>query len=320
MIEFEKVSFSYNQDSHHPVKALEDISLTIGDHEFIGLLGHTGSGKSTLVQHMNGLYFPTSGTVRVNGICTSDENADLRALRQQVGLVFQYPEDQLFEETIYKDIAFGPKNLGLSDEEIDGRVRRSMEMVDMDFEKMKDLSPFDISGGQKRRVAIAGVLALEPAYLVLDEPTAGLDPHGRNEILSEIYRLYQASPKMTIILVTHSMEDIAGLASRLIVIDQGRVTMDGAPREIFSREEDLEAIGLAVPQITKIMRLLKAGGLPVDEKSLTVEEAAESLKKALGPVQNSGAASLPGNFSLNQAANLAGNPAVTNFRKEAAHE
>ena len=320
MIEFEKVSFSYNQDSHHPVKALEDISLTIGDHEFIGLLGHTGSGKSTLVQHMNGLYFPTSGTVRVNGICTSDENADLRALRQQVGLVFQYPEDQLFEETIYKDIAFGPKNLGLSDEEIDGRVRRSMEMVDMDFEKMKDLSPFDISGGQKRRVAIAGVLALEPAYLVLDEPTAGLDPHGRNEILSEIFRLYQASPKMTIILVTHSMEDIAGLASRLIVIDQGRVTMDGAPREIFSREEDLEAIGLAVPQITKIMRLLKAGGLPVDEKSLTVEEAAESLKKALGPVQNSRAASLPGNFSLNQAASLAGNPALTNFRKEAAHE
>lgn len=286
MIRFSHVDFFYNQDSKYPVQALHDINLTIHDHEFIGLLGHTGSGKSTLIQHMNGLNFPSAGTVTVNGMNTADEKADLRKLRQQVGLVFQYPEDQLFEETIYQDIAFGPKNLGLAEEEIDRRVRRAMAMVHLDFETMKDLSPFDISGGQKRRVAIAGVLALEPSCLVLDEPTAGLDPHGRNEILSEIDQLYQSTPDMTIILVTHSMEDIAGLANRLIVIDQGEVRMDGTPREVFSREEELEAMGLAVPQITKIMRLLKAGGLSVDDKALTVDEAAASLIKVLKEAAN----------------------------------
>lgn len=286
MIRFSHVDFVYNQDSKYPVQALHDINLTIHDHEFIGLLGHTGSGKSTLIQHMNGLIFPSAGTVTVNGMNTTDEKADLRKLRQQVGLVFQYPEDQLFEETIYQDIAFGPKNLGLAEEEIDRRVRRAMAMVHLDVETMKDLSPFDISGGQKRRVAIAGVLALEPSCLVLDEPTAGLDPHGRNEILAEIDQLYQATPDMTIILVTHSMEDIAGLANRLIVIDQGEVRMDGTPREIFSREEELEAMGLAVPQITKIMRLLKAGGLSVDDKALTVDEAAASLIKVLKEATN----------------------------------
>lgn len=286
MIRFSHVDFVYNQDSKYPVQALHDINLTIHDHEFIGLLGHTGSGKSTLIQHMNGLIFPSAGTVTVNGMNTTDEKADLRKLRQQVGLVFQYPEDQLFEETIYQDIAFGPKNLGLAEEEIDRRVRRAMAMVHLDFETMKDLSPFDISGGQKRRVAIAGVLALEPSCLVLDEPTAGLDPHGRNEILAEIDQLYQATPDMTIILVTHSMEDIAGLANRLIVIDQGEVRMDGTPREVFSREEELEAMGLAVPQITKIMRLLKAGGLSVDDKALTVDEAVASLIKVLKEAAN----------------------------------
>lgn len=281
MMEFKDVSFIYDPTAKDGVKALDGISLTIEDHEFLGLLGHTGSGKSTLVQHMNALNLPSSGQVIINGLDTRGTKSQVRKIRQEVGLVFQYPEDQLFEPTIYKDIAFGPRNLKLEEAEIDRRVRRAMEAVGLDFNTMKDRSPFELSGGQKRRVAIAGVLALEPRYLVLDEPTAGLDPQGRKEILDEIYRIYEANPSMSIILVTHSMEDVAAYANRLVVLDRGKIVMDGSPEEVFSREEDLEAIGLALPQVTKLMRTLRSKGMDVDPTALTVDQAFQSLKSYL---------------------------------------
>lgn len=281
MMEFKDVSFIYDPTAKDGVKALDGISLTIEDHEFLGLLGHTGSGKSTLVQHMNALNLPSSGQVTINGLDTRGTKSQVRMIRQEVGLVFQYPEDQLFEPTIYKDIAFGPRNLKLEEGEIDRRVRRAMEAVGLDFNTMKDRSPFELSGGQKRRVAIAGVLALEPRYLVLDEPTAGLDPQGRKEILDEIYRIYEANPSMSIILVTHSMEDVAAYANRLVVLDRGKIVMDGSPEEVFSREEDLEAIGLALPQVTKLMRTLRSKGMDVDPTALTVDQAFQSLKSYL---------------------------------------
>lgn len=280
-MEFKDVSFIYDPTAKDGVKALDGISLTIEDHEFLGLLGHTGSGKSTLVQHMNALNLPSSGQVTINGLDTRGTKSQVRKIRQEVGLVFQYPEDQLFEPTIYKDIAFGPRNLKLEEAEIDRRVRRAMEAVGLDFNTMKDRSPFELSGGQKRRVAIAGVLALEPRYLVLDEPTAGLDPQGRKEILDEIYRIYEANPSMSIILVTHSMEDVAAYANRLVVLDRGKIVMDGSPEEVFSREEDLEAIGLALPQVTKLMRTLRSKGMDVDPTALTVDQAFQSLKSYL---------------------------------------
>lgn len=280
-MEFRHVGFLYGAGSKNPVVGLEDVNLEIGRHEFIGLIGHTGSGKSTLVQHMNGLNIPHSGNVVVDGIDTRDPKAKLRTLRQRVGLVFQYPEDQLFEDTVARDIAFGPKNLGLSEEEINQRVRRSMEAVGLDYETYKDSSPFDLSGGQKRRVAIAGVLALEPEYLVLDEPTAGLDPRGRDEILSEIQRLYNDNENLTIVLVTHSMEDIARVATRILVVDKGRLVMDGTPHEVFGRREELEAIGLAVPQVTRFMHAFRAAGHDIDAEALTVDEAFEILSRYL---------------------------------------
>lgn len=276
-MEFKDVSFHYNQNSKQPIVALEGVNLTIEKHEYVGLIGHTGSGKSTLVQHMNGLNKPSRGRVVVDGTDTLDEKANLKQLRQRVGIVFQYPEDQLFEETIYQDIAFGPKNLGLDKEEIDVRVRESMAAVGLDFEEFKDESPFEISGGQKRRVAIAGVLALKPTYLVLDEPTAGLDPRGRDEILREIKGIYEANPELTVILVTHSMEDIAEHANRILVVDQGRIAMDGSPVEIFSQKEELEKRGLTIPQITQLMIRLKDLGLDIDPYALTVEEAYHTL-------------------------------------------
>ena len=281
MIKFDNVSFLYNAGSSDEMKALDGVSFEIGSHEFVGLLGHTGSGKSTLVQHMNGLNIPSQGKVYVNDRATDDKDGDLRKIRQEVGLVFQYPEDQLFEDTIYKDIAFGPKNLKLDPEEIDIRVRSAMKSVGLDFEELKDRSPFELSGGQKRRVAIAGVLALNPSYLVLDEPTAGLDPRGREEILGEIGRLYKERENLSVILVTHSMEDVAKHANRLLVMDKGRLIMDGRPKEIFSREEELEAIGLSLPAVTRLMRRLKKGGWDIDEKSLTVDEAVKSISAYL---------------------------------------
>ena len=278
---FDHLSFFYNKGQKDEVKALDDITMTIDRHEYVGIIGHTGSGKSTLVQHMNGLNLPQQGTLTVDGITTSDPKASLITLRQRVGLVFQYPEDQLFEETIFKDVAYGPKNLKLPSEEIDARVRWALQAVGLDADTIGKESPFEVSGGQKRRVAIAGVLALRPTYLILDEPTAGLDPHGREEILSTIHHLYDTNPDMTIILVTHSMEDIAEHAKRIIVVDQGRLVMDDTPHAVFARRAELEAIGLSVPQVTLLMQRLKEEGLPVDASAITVEEAVSALSAFL---------------------------------------
>lgn len=278
---FDHMSFYYNKGQKDEVQALDSITMTIEKHEYVGLIGHTGSGKSTLVQHMNGLNIPQEGTLTVDSITTSDPKASLRTLRQRVGLVFQYPEDQLFEETIFKDIAFGPKNLKLPESEITERVRWAMEAVGLNYDTMRDESPFEISGGQKRRVAIAGVLALRPSYLILDEPTAGLDPHGRDEILKTVRKLYDDNPDMTIILVTHSMEDIAEQANRIIVVDKGRLVMDGTPHVIFARRKELEAIGLTVPQVTQLMQRLREAGLALDDSAITVEEAVTALSAYL---------------------------------------
>ena len=278
---FDHLSFYYNRGQKDEVKALDDITMTIDRHEYVGIIGHTGSGKSTLVQHMNGLNIPQEGSLTVDGITTGDSKASLTTLRQRVGLVFQYPEDQLFEETIYQDVAYGPKNLKLPPEEIDARVRWALQAVGLDADTIGKESPFEVSGGQKRRVAIAGVLALRPSYLILDEPTAGLDPHGRDEILSTIHRLYEENPEMTIILVTHSMEDIAEHAKRIIVVDQGKLVMDGTPHAVFARRAELETIGLSVPQVTQLMQRLKEEGLDVDSSASTVDEAGAALSAFL---------------------------------------
>lgn len=246
-IVIEHLNYVYMSGGPYETHALDDVSLTIGDGEFVGLIGHTGSGKSTLVQHLNGLLLPTSGTITVDGLNIADKATDRRAIRRKVGLVFQYPENQLFEETVEKDIAFGPKNLGLDDAEIDRRVRDAMRKVALDYDALHERSVFELSGGQMRRVAIAGVLAMEPRTLVLDEPCAGLDPRGREEILGLIRDLHRDTGA-TIVMVSHSMDDVASLAERVIVMNHGRVAMDGAPREVFSRGAELRAIGLDVPQ------------------------------------------------------------------------
>lgn len=270
------VNFIYNPNTPFEKKALDDISLEINQGEFIGLIGHTGSGKSTFVQHLNGLIKPTSGDVIVEGVNITDKDANLKETRQKVGLVFQYPEHQLFEETVFKDIAFGPKNLGLEDDEIHNRVKDAMELVGLSFDELKDRSPFELSGGQKRRVAIAGVIAMKPKILILDEPTAGLDPRGRDEILQEIQKLYEKE-NMTIILVSHSMEDVAKLVNRIVVMHRGKIAMDGKTREIFARADELKELGLGIPQITEFMKIYKNTGKDVNETILTVKEAKEEI-------------------------------------------
>ncbi len=272
IIELKNLNFIYNEGTPFEKKALDNINFSVERGEFIGLIGHTGSGKSTLVQHLNGLIKPTSGDIIVDGLRINDKDVNLQETRQKVGLVFQYPEYQLFEESIYKDIAFGPKNLGLSEEEIDSRVKRAMKQVGLDFEEFKDRSPFELSGGQKRRVAIAGVLAMNPQVLILDEPTAGLDPKGRDEILEEIESLYKEE-NITIIFVSHSMEDIARLTNRVLVMHDGRLSIDGPTREVFTRTEDLRALNLGVPQITEFMQEYKKMGHDIDDQILTIEEA-----------------------------------------------
>lgn len=280
IMKINNLNFIYNPNTPFEKKALANINLEINEKEFIGLIGHTGSGKSTLVQHLNGLIKPTSGDIIIDGVDITKKEANLKEIRQKVGLVFQYPEHQLFEETIYKDIAFGPKNLGLSEEEVKNRVKESMELVGLDFEDLKDRSPFELSGGQKRRVAIAGVIAMKPKILVLDEPTAGLDPSGRDEILGEIQKLYETEG-ITIILVSHSMEDVAKLVDRILVMHRGKVEMDGKTREVFRRADELEKLGLGVPQITKFMRTFRDKGNDVKDDVLTVDEAKEEILKFL---------------------------------------
>ena len=260
-------------------KALDNVNLVIEDGEFLALIGHTGSGKSTLIQHLNGLLEPTSGRILVDDIDITNKEAKLTEIRKKIGLVFQYPEYQLFEETIEKDIAFGPNNLELSSEEVSRRVKKSMEMVGLDYETYKNVSPFDLSGGQKRRVAIAGVIAMEPKVLILDEPTAGLDPQGRDDILEQIKLLHEKY-KMTIVLVSHSMEDVGNLHKELwLWIGKSRTL--GKPSEVFKEVETLEKIGLAVPQVTYLMRVLRERGFDVSDEIFTVEKGTEAILKVL---------------------------------------
>ena len=280
-IVIEHLNYVYMQGGPYETKALDDVSLTIHDGEFVGLIGHTGSGKSTLVQHLNGLILPTSGQITVDGMDLADKNTDKRAIRRRVGLVFQYPENQLFEETVAKDIAFGPKNLGLDEAEIDRRVRTAMRRVALDYDKLSQRSVFELSGGQMRRVAIAGVLAMEPQTLVLDEPCAGLDPKGREEILGLISDLHRESGA-TIVMVSHSMDDVAALAERVIVMNHGRVTMDGTPREVFSRGEELRAIGLDVPQAVELAQKLREKGFDVPEGIYKIEEVRAAVEAIVG--------------------------------------
>lgn len=279
-IKIENLTHVYMPKSPFEKKALDNVNLVIEDGEFLALIGHTGSGKSTLIQHLNGLLEPTSGRILVDDIDITNKEAKLTEIRKKIGLVFQYPEYQLFEETIEKDIAFGPNNLELSSEEVSRRVKKSMEMVGLDYETYKDVSPFDLSGGQKRRVAIAGVIAMEPKVLILDEPTAGLDPKGRDDILEQIKLLHEKY-KMTIVLVSHSMEDVGKLAQRIVVMNKGKVELLGKPSEVFKEVETLEKIGLAVPQVTYLMRVLRERGFNVSDEIFTVEKGTEAILKVL---------------------------------------
>ena len=280
-IVIEHLNYVYMSGGPYETHALRDVSLTIEDGEFIGLIGHTGSGKSTLVQHLNGLLKPTSGKILVDGLDLADKATDKRAIRRRVGLVFQYPENQLFEETVEKDIAFGPKNLGLDEQEIARRVREAMRKVALDYDRLHERSVFELSGGQMRRVAIAGVLAMEPRTLVLDEPCAGLDPRGREEILGLIRDLHRDTGA-TIVMVSHSMDDVASLAERVIVMNHGRVAMDGTPREVFSRGAELRAIGLDVPQAVLLADKLRERGFDVPQGVYRVEEIKAVIEGIVG--------------------------------------
>ena len=280
-IVIEHLNYVYMAGGPYETHALRDVNLTLEDGEFVGLIGHTGSGKSTLVQHLNGLLLPSSGRIFVDGLDVADKNTDRRAIRRKVGLVFQYPENQLFEETVAKDIAFGPKNLGLDEQEIDHRVRTAMERVALDYDALAQRSVFELSGGQMRRVAIAGVLAMEPQVLVLDEPCAGLDPRGREEILGLISRLHRESGA-TIVMVSHSMDDVASLAERVIVMNHGEVAMDGAPRDVFSRGGELRAMGLDVPQAVELADRLRERGFDVPQGVYRIEEIRDYIKSAVG--------------------------------------
>ena len=281
-IKAENVIYVYSEGTPFRTLALDDVNATINQGEFVGIIGHTGSGKSTLIQLFNGLEPATEGKVEVDGTLVGEDKKKLKMIRQKVGLVFQYPEYQLFEETVAKDVAFGPLNLGLSQDEIDLRVKEALELVGFNYKKIKDASPFDLSGGQKRRVAIAGVLAMKPDYLILDEPTAGLDPAGRNEIFGQIKTLHDKS-NLTVVLVSHSMEDIAKLVDRVIVLSKGKVHMEGSPKEIYSQAEELERIGLGIPQIASIIRELRKRGFNIRQDILTIEEAkTEIIKEVRG--------------------------------------
>ncbi len=280
IITVDNITHIYGAKSPFEQHAVRGVSLEIREGELLGIIGHTGSGKSTFIQHLNGLLRPDSGRVLLEGKDIWENPKNIRDVRFQVGMVFQYPEHQLFEDTIYKDIAFGPKNMGLSEEEIDRRVRRAAAYVGLS-EELLDKSPFDLSGGEKRRAAIAGVMAMEPRVLILDEPTAGLDPRGREQVLAMI-KDYQKTRGTTVLLVTHSMEDVARVADRVLVMAQGQVAMLDTVERVFSRAEELERIGLTVPAVTKILLLLRRAGVAVDTAAYTVPQAADQLLALLG--------------------------------------
>ncbi|SHI49639.1 energy-coupling factor transporter ATPase [Parasporobacterium paucivorans] len=274
-IKLENINYAYSVDTIMESAALVDINLEIEAGSFIGLIGHTGSGKSTLIQHLNGLIKPTSGNIYYNGKNIYDKDFNMRNLRTHVGLVFQYPEYQLFEETVFEDVCFGPKNLGLGADEVRARAEYALDIVGIDKE-LYNKSPFEISGGQKRRVAIAGVLAMQPEYLILDEPTAGLDPGGKGEILNQI-AILQKEKNITVILVSHSMEDVAKYVERIIVMNQGRILYDDETRKVFAHYKELESIGLAAPQVTYILNKLKESGIAVDTSLITIEDACREI-------------------------------------------
>ena len=278
-IALEHVNYIYSPGTAYEKRALNDISLEIGQGQFVGIIGHTGSGKSTLIQHLNGLMKATSGDILYDGQSIYAEGYDMRKLRSQVGLVFQYPEHQLFEVDVISDVCFGPKNQGLSEEESEKNAREALELVGFP-EKYYKQSPFELSGGQKRRVAIAGVLAMKPKVLILDEPTAGLDPKGRDEILDQIAKLHKETG-MTVVLVSHSMEDVAEYVDRIIVMNHGAVMFDALPKQVFAHYKELEAVGLAAPQVTYLVHELAERGLPVDTQATTAKEAAQTILSAL---------------------------------------
>ena len=283
ILKVENLEYVYSIGTPFEHKALDQVSFSVNRGEFIGIIGHTGSGKSTLMQHLNGLLKPTSGKIILDGKDIWTDKATTRQARFRVGLVFQYPEYQLFEETVYKDIAFGPKNMGLPADEIDRRVREAAGFVGLTEEQLQ-VSPFDLSGGQKRRVAIAGVIAMEPEVLILDEPTAGLDPKGRDEILAAIRKLHEERG-ITVILVSHSMQDVAKLVDRIIVMHRGQVAMTGTPREVFAHPMELEKMGLAAPQVSYVFAQLKEKGYDVPTDIYTVEEAKEALLRLVKQVK-----------------------------------
>ena len=279
-VEARELTHTYNADSPFESTALDKVSFTINDGEFIGIIGHTGSGKSTLIQHLNGLLKPTGGTVIVNGMDLMDKATSMKEVRRTIGLVFQYPEYQLFEETVEKDIAFGPKNLGLDEKKIATRVRDAMRLVDLDYAQFANKSPFELSGGQKRRVAIAGVLAMEPDILILDEPTAGLDPYGRDYILGLVENWHKLG--RTILMVSHSMDDVARFADRIFVMNHGRLEMQGTPDEVFAQEERLRAMGLDVPAVTTLAGELSRRGIDLPRHIHTMDEMERALVSLLG--------------------------------------
>ena len=270
----------YGEDTTLQTAALQDICLTINDGDFIGLIGHTGSGKSTLVQHLNGLLKASKGDILFNGQDIYDKDFSLKDLRSRVGLVFQYPEHQLFETTVFEDVCFGPKNLGLSQKEVELRAYEALKQVGLEADFFYQ-SPFELSGGQKRRVAIAGVLAMKPDILVLDEPTAGLDPKGRDEILGQVKKLHDES-NITVVLVSHSMEDVANYVNRIVVMNRGRILYDDVPKAVFSHYKELEEVGLAAPQVTYIMHKLLEEGFPVRTDATTIKEAADEILRVIG--------------------------------------
>lgn len=279
-IKLEHVNYIYGEGTAYEKHALKNINLEIPDGQFLGIIGHTGSGKSTLIQHLNGLIKATSGVIYYSGENIYAEGYSMKELRSHVGLVFQYPEYQLFEEDVLSDVCFGPKNLGLSEEEVKMRSLEALHQVGLK-EKYYDKSPFDLSGGQKRRVAIAGILAMHPEVLILDEPTAGLDPKGRDDILDQIAKLHKERG-ITVILVSHSMEDVAKYVDRIIVMDHGCMKFDGEPKKVFEHYKELESIGLSAPQVTYVMQDLKEKGFDVDVHAITVEEAKQSILQAFG--------------------------------------